>query len=128
MFVGEASAFSSGRDPGVLGSSPASGSLPLRESASPSACPPARPCSHSLSNKEIKSSKNYLFVYYMSSLKNYIYRFIALFAAIITFPNSCLRAAGTRPGFFRGFLYFASVCSLSFFHFFSGRANGWGLS
>ena len=41
--VGEASAFGSGRDPGVLGSSPSSGSLLGGESASPSlsAAPPA---------------------------------------------------------------------------------------
>ena len=45
--VGAASAFGSGHDPGVLGSSPPSGSLHIGESASPS--PSASPCSCSLS-------------------------------------------------------------------------------
>ena len=46
--IGEASAFSSGHDPGVLGSSPLSGSLLSGESAPPSA-PPL--FVHCLSNK-----------------------------------------------------------------------------
>ena len=48
--VSEASAFGLGHDPGVLGSSPISGSLLSEESASPSlsAAPPARVLSLSL--------------------------------------------------------------------------------
>ena len=47
------SAFGSGHDPGVWGSSPASGSLLIGESASPSpsAPPSAHALSHSLSQK-----------------------------------------------------------------------------
>ena len=49
--VGWATAFGSGHDPGVPGSSPASGSLLGGESASPSAPPPSHvlALSHSLS-------------------------------------------------------------------------------
>jgi len=48
--VGQATAFGSGRDPGVPGSSPTSGSLLSRGSASPSALFPLVPSvSHSLS-------------------------------------------------------------------------------
>ena len=49
--IGEASAFGSGHDPRVLGSSPTSGSLLSRESASLSPCAPPPACALSLSNK-----------------------------------------------------------------------------
>ena len=59
--VGVASTFSSGHDPGVLGSSPMLGSLLSRESASPSAPPLSLPMfvgMHAISLCQINQSIN----------------------------------------------------------------------
>jgi len=53
--VGWATAFGSGHDPGVPGSSPTSGSLLSGESASPSDSLPSHALPHSLSGSELES-------------------------------------------------------------------------